>query len=65
MIVAEVLCQHLLYGCSVIVSVDDDKLEGRTHDVDDIVDEPSGFVALHTVYVGGDTDFSWFFFLLL
>ena len=39
MIVAEVLCQHLLYGCSVIVSVDDDKLEGRTHDVDDIVDE--------------------------
>ena len=46
----------------MIVSVDDDKLEGRTHDVDDIVDEPSGFVALHTVYIGGDTDISWGFF---
>ena len=51
MIVAEVLSQHLLYGSSVIVSVDDDKLEGSTHDVDDIVDEPSGFVALHAMYI--------------
>ena len=57
MIVAEVLCQHLFYGSTVIVSVDDDKLEGHTHDVDDIVDEPSGFVALHTMYVSSDANF--------
>lgn len=57
MIVAEVLCQHLLYGGSVIVSVDYDKLEGCSDNIDDIVDEPSGFVALHAVYVSSDTDF--------
>jgi len=58
MIVAEVLCKHLLYGGSVIVSVDYDKLEGCSHNIDDIVDEPSCFVALHTMYVSGDTEFS-------
>ena len=57
MIVAEVLCQHLLYGGSVIVSVDYDKLEGCSDNIDDIVDEPSGLVALHAVYVSSDTDF--------
>ena len=39
MIVAEVLCQHLLYGGSVIVSVDYDKLEGCSDNIDDIVDD--------------------------
>ena len=57
MIVAEVLCKHLLYGGSVIVSVDYDKLEGCSHNIDDIVDEPSCFVAFHAMYVSSDTDF--------
>lgn len=56
MIVAEVLCQQLFYGGSVIISVDDDKLEGHAHDIDDIVDEPSGFVAFHTVNISSDVD---------
>ena len=42
MIVAEVLCQHLLYGGSVIVSVDYDKLEGYSHNIDDIVRDGYG-----------------------
>lgn len=46
-----------LYGGSVIASVDYDKLEGCSHNIDDIVDEPSCFVALHAVYISSDTNF--------
>ncbi len=58
MVVAEILSQHLFYGSSVIVSVDADKLEGSAHNIDDVVNEPSGFITFHAVYVGSNLNFS-------
>ena len=54
MIIIEIIGEHILDGCPVIVAMDDDELEGYSHKINNVVDEPPGLAARHSMHVSDD-----------
>lgn len=55
-IVAEIICQHIFDCSPVVVSMDDDQLEGYTNGIYDVVDEAMCLIAFHSMYISYDFD---------